>query len=838
VAHVIERFARLGICLTLLAAGGILVAPLAAQDTLGEPGVAVTAYPVSVEAAPRPTSRATRTAMPITLDGRLDEAAWQTADSITHFVQSQPAPGMLATEPTVVRILYDDRYLYIGAICYDSEPDHLVVASLERDLPGQSTRDMDIFGVTLDTFLDRRNSFIYLVNPYGTLRDGQTFDNSRSENFIWDSATRVKTRIHDQGWTVEMAIPWTSLRFDLTSDDQAWGLNLLRRVRRKNEDSYWAPLDRRDAVHRMSKAGTLLGLQGIRSGRNLSVKPFVLAGQFSGGSLAAEQKGLEFDGGMDLKYGVTPRLTLDLTYRTDFSQVEVDQEQVNLTRLGLFFPEQRDFFLENSGVFTFGDVMERSYRMGSSLRDFSLFHSRRIGLVNGQPVPIVGGGRLTGRAGPLKLGLLNMQTEAVEGAPAENFAVARVQGNVLPNAGIGVIVVNRQATSGNVEDSYNRNFGLDADLRLFQNLIVNSYLARSDTPGEDGSPVAARLSAAWRDRIWDTSVLLKQVGDGFDPGVGFVRRVGMRQGYATLGMHRRPPVALVQEVNPYIDIDYITDLDGTLETRTGIAGLAVDFSDGGTFNVEYFDRYERLIEPFRVRTDAVIPVGAYGYREASVAYRSNAGRALSGRVELGGGGFFNGTRTSVGLRGLWRPSYRISFNASLDHNDISLPDAHFTADVLGARVKYSHSTTLAGSAFVQYNTAAEQMVTNVRVNFLHAPLSNLFFVYTERRGMGGEGGAGLLERFLTAKLTRTVAFRQPTRRARAGHRPHGRGAGYGTLTSGIRFSGVPGPPGPCPLLPLSPLSVSIKTYAATAPSAAASPYVRVRSRRRSSRSTT
>ena len=732
----------------------LLAVHSAAAQEIGGPPPEPTRWPVDVETAPRPVARATRITAPVRIDGRLDEPVWQGADSITDFIQSQPRTGYPATEPTVVRILYDDRALYIGAELYDSQPDELIVSTLEKDFASESTRDVDIFAVTLDTFHDRKNSFIYLINPYGALRDGQTFDDSRDVNFSWDGVVELKTQIHDRGWTVEMAIPWNTLRFDPHQPDGSWGLNLLRRVRRKNEDSYWAPVGRRDPVHRMSRAGTLTGFEGLRASRNLSITPYALAGNTYGRLDAATARHEnEFDAGADLKYGITPKLTLDLTYRTDFSQIEVDQEQVNLTRFGLFFPEKRDFFVENSGVFTFGDVSEREYRMGSTIRDFTLFHSRRIGLRDGRPVPIVGGGRLTGRLAGWELGLLDMQTESAYGEPQENFAVARMRRSFFGNTDVGVLFTNRQVTDGG--EGFNRSYGLDASTHLLGNLILHSYLAATDNPGPDPDNIAARIAAGWRDRLWDVSAFVKQVGEDFDPGIGFVRRRGVRHAYATVGAHPQRPMPGVQEVNPYAEMHYVTGEGSLLETRTGTLGTAVQFGDGSTLGLEFNDRFERIFEPFRVGSSDTVPVGVYDFRDGTIGYESSAGRAISGALRVGGGGYFGGSRQSVGLAGLWRASPHLSVDLSVDHNRVRLTDDAFTADVLGGRVNYAYSTRLFGSAFVQYNAAQEQLVSNLRVNFIHAPLSDLFLVYTERRDMAaGE----VVERLLTAKVTKLVAF--------------------------------------------------------------------------------
>ncbi|MYH11179.1 MAG: carbohydrate binding family 9 domain-containing protein [Gemmatimonadales bacterium] len=710
---------------------------------------------IAVESAPRPTAAALRTDAPPTVDGRLDEPVWQQAQPLTGFVQSRPDTGAPATENTVVYFAYDDRALYIGAICHDSEPDRYFISSLKQDFNSGSS---DVFGVALDTYLDRRNGFMFLVNPGGALKDVQLFDDSRSENQAWEGPIRVETTRHDEGWTVEIEIPFSTLRFNPSEEDQTWGLQILRRIRRKAEDTFWAPLDRRDQIHKMSKAGTLTGFRGVGPGLNLRVKPYALAQDQTGTLIEEGRGGSQADIGFDVKYGVTPGLALDLTYNTDFAQVEVDQEQVNLTRFPLFFPEKRDFFVENSGTFAFGDQSERSYRTGVSLRDLTLFHSRRIGLTGrGEPIPILGGARLTGRTGGFEVGLMNLQTRSGRGLPAENFSVMRARRSVFGTSDVGAIFINREATGSDIggHPDFNRNVGFDANLRPLPSLLLAPFLAWTDSPDADGNALAGRMWVGWRDELWDVSALWRHVGEDFNPTVGFVRRRDIRQSYATVGLHPRPPVPGVQEVNPYIEIDYIQDLESVLVTRRRTAGFGVSFLNGSGLTLDYTDRFELLRQPFRVSSDGTVPIGRYNFGSGSVQYRSAPGRALTGFVRVERGGFFDGTLTSLSGGLMWRPSHHLSVDLSANHNDISLPDGAFTADVFGGRVDYGLSTKVFASAFVQYNAAEDQFVTNVRFNYLYSPLSDIFLVYTERRDLA----AGMtVERVLAAKVSRSIGF--------------------------------------------------------------------------------
>jgi hypothetical protein len=725
----------------------------AAQTAAVEADRAPTRYPVNIDAYPRPSMRATRTTAHIEIDGALDEEAWQTTEAVDEFIQSKPRVGFPASERTVVRILYDDERIYVGAICYDSEPDKVIATSLEQDFDSPNG---DTFGVTFDTYHDKRNAYMFLVNPRGAWKDAQVFDDSRYENAQWEGVAYERTRMGNEGWTVEIAIPFTTMRFDPESPDHAWGLNFLRRIRRKSEEAFWAPLDRRQIVHRMSQAGTLTGLEGLRSGRNLQLKPFGVASRTLGSLRAANVKPNEFDGGMDLKYGVTTSMTLDATWRTDFSQIEVDQEQVNLTRFSLFFPEKRDFFMENAGVFTFGDLTERALRSGAGPRDFTLFHSRRIGLTDsGKPIDIVGGARLTGSAGAFQLGVLNMQTEdGPTGEAAENFTVLRLRRAVRSTSDVGAMFVDSQKTGTGSGLDYSRSYGFDVNLRPRRNMILQSYLAAVDGPGLSGNKTAGRLTVGYRDNLWDTEAFFKQIGDGFDPHVGFVRRNAMRQTYGTFGAHPRPGLRLIEEVNPYVEVDRITDLDSVLETRTDTLGFDTLFKDGSRMMLEHRDNFELVRDAFKV-SSATVPAGEYSFRETSVSYQSSLARKLSARTGLTQGAYYGGDKTSVSVGALWRANAQLLFDLSLDRNDITLNGAPVTADVCGGRIRYAFSTTLFTNAFYQYNAAAKQSVINARLDFLHSPLSDLFVAYTERRDTSTDD---VLERVFSVKLTKMLAF--------------------------------------------------------------------------------
>ncbi len=710
-------------------------------------------YPIDADLAPRPTMHAVRTPSAPVIDADLSDPVWALADSATDFVQQLPATGARPIYRTVVRLLYDADHLYVSSTNYDPTPGRAITAGLQHDFVSSNS---DVFAVALDSYKDRRNSFLFIVNPKGAVRDEQTYDDSRTIVEAWEGVIDVRTAVvktaeGDSAWTVEMAIPLRTLRFDGTRPTQDWGINFLRRVRRVNESSYWSPLERQYRIHRMSKAGTLVGLEGLRQGRNLQVKPYAVSSHADGAQLLPGSQGGKADAGADLKYGVTPALTLDLTYNTDFSQVEVDQEQVNLTRFSLFLPERREFFIENAGSFTFGDVEERNFRVGASLRDFTLFNSRRIGIArDGRAVPIAGGGRLSGRVGAWNVGLLDMRTRGVDTIPGERFDVARARRNVFGNSDVGMLVSSR---SGN--GSYNRSYGADMNLRPQPNLVINSYLAASEAPGDSSDGYAARASLGYRGRSWDNSVMWKRVSDQFDPGLGTVRRRGMQQLFATTGLHARPKLPLTQELNPYLQVDHITDLSNRLQSRSLLAGLLMFLRPEGEVGVELSDQVDRLDAPFSIVPGQVIAAGSYGWRDATAHYYTGEGRPVSVNLSATAGGFYDGTRRAATAAVVWRVRDNVSLEGSAQRNDVQRELGAFTADLASLRLRYAWSTKLYGSAYTQYNSQTRAFVTNARVALRYRPLSDMYLVYTDRQ----DTGTGVRnERVLAFKVTHMTAF--------------------------------------------------------------------------------
>ncbi|MDP2957280.1 MAG: DUF5916 domain-containing protein, partial [Longimicrobiales bacterium] len=377
----------------------------------------------------------------IRLDGVLDDEVWQRAQAVTDFIQAEPLEGEAATERTEVRMAFDGDNLYIAAYLHDSEPDALVVTDIKKDF---TEMEQDAFSVILDTFRDRRNGYVFMTNPEGARADQQVTNEGREINASWDAVWEVRSRRVADGWTTEMAIPFRALRFD-EGADRPWGINFSRRIRRKNELAYWSPVPRSFTLTRVSLAGDLVGLPRASGGRDLRVKPYVLGSE-------ARATGVEaYDGrrevGLDVRARVLDASTLDLTYNPDFAQVEADVQQVNLTQFSQFFPEKREFFLENSGLFYVGDAARNNRVLTTPTpdEDLLIFFSRRVGVADdGRAIPITAGGRLTGKVGGTSVGAIVMRTDDLEGLPGSDYGVVRVRQDILSGSDIGGILMTRR----------------------------------------------------------------------------------------------------------------------------------------------------------------------------------------------------------------------------------------------------------------------------------------------------------------------------------------------------------------------------------------------------------
>src|SRR5688572_12026188 len=547
--------------------------------------------PAQVPQAPATTER-TLTAVlatgPIVVDGTLDEPTWQNAPSSSGFIQNEPREGEPATFDTEVRIVYDENAIYFGVVAPDPEPSRIIVADLKKDYAVDGS---DAFVILLDTFHDGRNGYQFATNPAGAKWDAQLANEGRDFNVNWDGIWSVEARIDETGWSAEIVIPFRTLKF-ADRDPQTWGINFRRKVRRLNEDSFWSPLPRIYGLERVSMAGTLDGLRGIRAGRNLRIKPYVSTRGNTVGRLPTES---DFDGGVDVKYGVTTGLVWDFTVNTDFSQVEADEQQVNLTRFSLFFPEKRDFFLENVGMFDFGSTGggggggfgAGAIFYGSRLSrvpQMRLFFSRRIGLSDdGQAIPIVAGTRLSGRAGGYSIGALNIQQGDASGVRSANATAVRLRRDILTNSDIGAVLLNKDEAG----PSYNRMAGVDANFR-FGFVTLNGVLARSMSAERPvagaGNEYAGRGFAQYQDRAWQFRWGMDAIGGQFENELGFVPQRGVDGQFANVARAFRSArlPGWAREIRPHWEFElYTQQADGSLDQRFSGYHLPLELSNGG-----------------------------------------------------------------------------------------------------------------------------------------------------------------------------------------------------------------------------------------------------------------
>ncbi len=680
----------------------------------------------------------------ISVDGVLDEPVWKTAPVASDFIQTEPREGEGATYRTEVRVLYDADMLYFGFMSYDSEPDKIFTNDIIRDF---QPPDTDAIGIILDTFHDGRNGFEFWINPQGAKRDMQSMNESE-RNPEWEAVTYIKTRIIEEGWIAEIAIPFKTLRFPDASP-QNWGINFARRVRRLNEDSFWSPIPRPYRLNRVSMAGTLEDLEGIQPGANIRVKPYVLSsfGQFAAAAGTRTEK--KADAGFDLKYGLGASFIVDATLNTDFSQVEADEQQVNLTRFNLFFPEKREFFIENSGIFSFGTTDQLTGRQAPRNEELIFFFSRRIGIGDdGSEIPIFGGARLTGRLGPWSLGAVNIQTRKSNLAPATNFTVGRVRRNVGAGSQIGAIFINKDGIG------FNRGYGADANLRFGSSTYFSSFYAKTDSTLGGLDNEAYRVAIAFHDRVWDIRSIFTDIGRDFNAEVGFVPRTGIRKWTNYFGYTFRPAALRrkVRDILPNIEQSGYWNSSNTIETKTLDFRLPINFQDGATFEAGRTGQFERLYRSFRIQTGVQIPTGDYWFDNNYVTYTSSRARPLGMNFRIDKGTFYSGNRTAFTLGGKVRPSFRLTTSVNYTRNQIDLerPDVRFNTDLASLRLNYSFTTTVFLNALIQYNTDARQWTSNIRFNIIHRPLSDLFIVYNERRDSTSHR---LIDRALIGKLT-------------------------------------------------------------------------------------
>jgi hypothetical protein len=752
--------ARSAVLLAALAAPTNALAQPPPSARLDTPDSAMFPVPPSVvsrDADGRVTVRAVRSREALRIDGRLEEPDYAATEAIGGFVQQEPDEGAPATERTEAWVFFDDDNVYVSARCWDTHPERRVANEMRRDTT--QLRQNDTFAVLFDTFHDRRNGYLFYANAIGGLSDSQITDEGAPNN-DWNTVWAVKTSRFENGWTIEMAIPFKSLRYR-PGADQTWGINLRRVVRWKNEWSYLAQVPRALTTFRgilkVSSAATLVGLQAPSGSRNIEVKPYALTGLTTDRTavppLASDANGRL---GADLKYGLTQNLTADLTINTDFAQVEVDEQQVNLTRFNLFFPEKRDFFLEGLGTFAFAGRASAGLAAGSGDTPY-LFFSRRIGLDGTRVIPLRAGGRLTGKAGPVTIGVLNAQTGEDETAnvASTNFTVIRAKRDILRRSSIGGIYTHRTATPGRTGS--NDGYGVDAAFSFYETIRLDAYLAGTRTEGRGGDDLSYRGFFEYNGDRYGLQAERLVVEPNFLPEIGFVRRSDIRRNFGQLRFSPRPAsLAHVRKFTALASLNYVTNNQDRLDTREQLGQFQTEFNNSDVAGVVYTDTFERIVRPFAIVPGVIIPIGAYNFHTLRLSYTGGQQRKISGEAVYETGTFYRGHRQSVAVNAArMQVTPQFSVEPSFSVNVVDLPEGDFTATVARTRATYTMTPRMFVSGIVQYNSTTTSIGSNLRFRWEYSPGSELFVVYTDDYNSETIAGvSSLRNRALVLKINR------------------------------------------------------------------------------------
>ncbi len=711
------------------------------------------------------------------IDGRVDEAIWQTVEPETTFIQQDPNEGAPATERTEVRLLVGRGHLYVGIICFDGDPSRIIVSQSRRDAP---LTDTDSVILVFDTFNDSQNAFVFGTNPLGIEYDGQVAGEGQTGglsfrsggagsqrggisafNPNWDGDWTVRAGITERGWEAELAIPLKTLRYE-TGIDRTWGFNVMRNIRRKNEQVYLAPIPRGFDIYRVSMAAKLTGLD-LPARRDIKLIPYVLGSVNKDYTLPSDQVDRNGDVGLDLKWGVRPNLTLDFTLNTDFAQVEADEEQVNLTRFDLFFPEKRPFFLENASTFQLGQPQQ-----------IDLFFSRRIGLSglgsSGQPIDIIAGTRLSGKVGAWNVGLLDIQTDAAEDASgrlltaANNFGVVRMQ-REIGRSSVGGMYVNRQATGSRAgPDNWNRAYGVDANVQLTSNSRVFAFMAGTTSPGALGTDYSGRLFYDFRNDVWQVSGGYAQVGERFNPEVGFLPRRGYRRPEFRIFYQPQPKRwPWIRRISPHVNYNAFHDLTGELQSSMAhLHFLEIQPARGGRFGTFVDVTRDNPLTPFTVFNTGgrrvVIPVGRYTWHQVVNEYIHDPSAVVSGSIRHRLGGFYDGDYNSTELTGSVRAGSRFLGSVGWTRQNVDLAYGKFSTDLVPVKASYAFTTLASVQALVQYNSQSSQFSSNVRLALLNRSGTGLFVVYNDRRDTTDITSYDTVGRSFIVKYTRLVDF--------------------------------------------------------------------------------
>jgi hypothetical protein len=671
----------------------------------------------------------------------LNDPAWEGVPAAETFTQKAPDEGQPGTERTVVKVIYSDDFFYLSAVCYDTDSDGIIIADTRRDAP---LNNSDSFTFLLDTFKDYQNGYVFGTNPAGIEYDAQITGGGEQSsvmrrfsigtgggfNVNWDAAWQVETQIGDFGWSAEFAIPFKTLRYK-GDGEQSWGINFQRVVARKQEETHWAPIPRQFTMNRLISAGTLTGMVTPPS-RNLKLMPYGLGQQnkHEGEESSSTSAG---DFGMDAKVGVGSGLTLDLTYNTDFAQVEADEQQINLDRFSLFFPEKRAFFLENAGLFSVG---EGGTFFGP---DIEMFFSRRIGIgAGGAQVPILGGGRLTGTLSGLKVGALSMRTDAVEGVTDGNhYSVMRLKKELPNRTHFGGMVTDLNHLG---ENGYtNRSYAVDGQLGIGELSQVVLFGAVTETPGmKMDRAYAYRLHAGRNTQQVSTSFGYTEVGPDFNPEMGFLKRQNYRKWTGRIFTRFRPDDLFgLLEYRPHVDYSGYWKLDGFHESGKWHIDTHWEFRSGFEIHTGTNLVKEGVLQDFEIASGVTVPAATYDDQEIQIMIMTNRAKAVSFTSRIVVGGFFGGDR--INMTPTLNVRYKDKFTSqfSSQYNNVSLPGGDFVTNLVKARLTYSFSPRIYIQSLLQYNSQSDEWSMNWRFIWQQSAATGLYLVYNETQDYDG-----------------------------------------------------------------------------------------------------
>ncbi len=680
------------------------------------------------------------------LDGNLDEALWRQVPATSDFLQRDPREGAPASEITEVKIIYTNTAIYFGVVCYDSEPERIIAKERARD---DTLQTDDTFEIILDTFHNSKDGFLFRTNPLGTKFDSWFTEEGRRENANWDENWSVAANITETGWVLEIEIPFRSIRMP-DREEQLWGVDFKRNITRKNEEVIWSNYRRNFEFVEVSQAGDLVGLRDLSNELRLRIKPYATAGVSRIFRQGQPETDHLFDAGLeDVKYRLTPSLILDLTLNPDFAQVDVDDQISNLTRFSIFFPERREFFLENANVFEFGP--------GGGLRadqrpELKFFHSRTIGLSEDlEPIDIIAGLKLTGQLTGLDLGFMSVQTDDFTDTPGSNFSVLRVRKKLFSRSVVGVIGTNRQSR---VEDDSNSTLGIDSNFIFFDNLHLESFFVQSKTPGLEEDDWSARpLRVFWQTDFLFAAAEHMIIGRNFNTDMGFIPRKDMKQSLLEFKISPRPANEWIRQLEFGGKLNYITNQEDILETREQQLNAALDFESGDGLNLNYSHNFEFLESGFRLRGRLPVPPGTYRSDRISVNVLPYRGRMISGFFSVQREfGFWDGNRTTLSLNPRIKVSPNLSFQIQYRLDDIQLPGGALTSHVSNVRMNYNFTNNWLTSTTVQYDSVQDLVNFNFRLNWIYRPGDDLFLVFGQTRN------SNLTDREIILKLTHSFDF--------------------------------------------------------------------------------